>query len=316
MLIFRPVVTSLYMLVVYAFARFFQKTLDYLQSGNQNFDEAVRGPMLAVFGDMVGITNRFTSIVDFLNSQFSAAFGFLEYFVPYNFFSVPTLIAIYIIVYKAIQLRRSRRLMAWGEDLMQEFPGLASAISGIYVETPGTGKIKLSPRWEKDKEYLQIIVCCNMILFVILGKATNFAGMIWETKPVSLIPFTGFLCMLEAYHYLSLADVQPNQRKPNKSLDLAALRAGYQQYAGKWNISMTGTYERRHSIKKAALLSAEVCYQNMGDPGKELLYQYLAEQNQLEHMTWQCGWSSKNIFYASPFFRDIDACIFSLCPRR
>jgi len=311
MLIFRPVVTSVYMLIVYVSAQFFQKTLNYLQSGNQNLDEAVRGPMLTVLGKVVGVINSFAAFIDTLNDQFSATFGFLEYLVPYNFFSVPTLITIYIFVYKIIQHRRSQRLVVWGENLMQKFPGLASAINGIYVETPGTGKIKLSPRWEKSKEYLQIIVCCNMILFAVLDKATNFADTFWKTTPNSLIPFTGFFCMLEAYHYLSLADIQPNQRKPNKSLDLAALRAGYQQYAGKWNISMTSTYERSHSIKKAALLSAEACYQNMGDPERELLYQYLAERNQLEHMDMAVRLvQQKNIFYASPFFRDIDACIF------
>jgi len=289
MLIFRPVFTSLYMLLFYRLVGFILKAVD------------ARNAM-----------ETFINEINSLNEQFSNMLGLLKYLVPYNIFSIPTVITAYILVYKITQCRRGWRLMGWGEHLMQMFPGLAAVINGIYVETPGTGKIKLSPRWEKGKKYLQIIVCCNMILFAILDLAIGFTGKtICESVPYYLIPFTGFFCMLEAYHYLSLADVRSNQRKPNKSLDLATLRAGYQQYAGKWNISMTGTYERSHSIKKAALRSADMCYQNICAPEKELLYQYLVDRNQLEHMDMAARLiQQKNIFYASPFFRDIDACIF------
>lgn len=238
-------------------------------------------------------------------------FGPLAILLPYNFSEKASAIIFYILLYNFSKKRLGQYLVSKSEQVLKEFPKLRDVLAEIYIETPGVGKLKLSVPWENVKKNLSTIIFVNFFAFRFLDSMTHFASKhFWKSTPQDLIPFTGFFCFMELYHYLSFANVNRNRRKPDATLDLVKLRADYQHYANIHGIGMDDTYKRNHEFLNE-IENFDNNNQNSSDWDLEFLYQYLAERGQLEHTGIAVKLlKGKNVFYASPFYKDIDACIF------
>lgn len=251
-------------------------------------------------------------ILSGINKWISDVFSPIQFLFPYNITFHLSAIGIYIACYHLIKRSASRWLKDLGAFFLGVNPNLDAFLKTIYQENPVTKKVTLSPQWARIKERMGLIVSANIILFYILNVRTNFATeMPDQFPPIHLLTFAGFFCLMEIYHYLSLADtVQNKNRRPDK-LDLIKLRIAYQQYAEKKQIGMRPSYQNPYDFRTHTIQETAELYQETDNPTEEYLYHYLQERRQVECMELAVHLvRGENVFYASPFYKDIDGCIF------
>lgn len=118
---------------------------------------------------------------------------------------------------------------------------------------------------------------------------------------------------MEIYHFLGLGDVPQNRCRTAAELNLVKLLTDYKLYAEKQNISMGLQYRNTREFAEDERQQPFPGYEEAEDPKIVFLYQYLQERGQTECMDMAVRLlEGKNVFYASPFYRDVDGCIFFL----
>lgn len=289
-----------------------------------------RGPNAAV-----------NTIVDLGLSQtvFGATFGFIQrafdmcYFVirgindwAYNTFSPIhflfssefifnlSAIGIYIGGYHITKKLLDKILVHVGKSILDAQPTLRKGMEKIYVINRATDKITLSPKWERVKRGLSGIITANFLLVYVLNVLTGFAtSPLRDFFPINLTTFVGFFSLMEVYHFLGLGDELQNRCRSAAELNLVKLLTDYKRYAEKQTISMNSQY--RNSKEPAGNEGQQPSsgYEGTEDPRIVFLQQYLQERNQEECMDMAVQLlEGNNVFYASPFYKDVDGCIFFL----
>lgn len=273
---------------------------------------ANKGQLTWIFESIIFVCNRVNSTVVWIDNTLNDILAPFASFLPYDPFFKFSAIFLYILWYKWLRKRNNQSLISLGRRLQQKFPALQNVLAEIYIELPGNEKIKLSDKWEHVRENLGKIIVINFVVVYFLNLRTNFATRpVWQFALKYIGSFTGFFSFMEAYHYLSLADSAENRRRSNTTLDMVKLRVDYQRYAKEKGISMIHEYRRNYAFLKEEIRIAEEDYIESENPDIAFLYQYLDIKRQLRHMDMAVRLvKGENIFYASPFYKDIDGCIF------
>lgn len=312
LIIVRPVIVSIFLWIFLALAKDLPKAVTDFFIKMRWDKTAVAIGWFKIIGAVEALGNGVFIFYEAVDKYLNQALTPIAAIFPYNPLFKFSAISIYIFCYNQLIKRIDRRLASKSEKVLQTIPGLRDMIKDIYIIIPGSDRCKLSPKWERVKTKLGAIICLNFIIIYFLNLRLNFAtNTIWEFLPVYLIPITGFFCLMEAYHYLSFADSEGRQSDEDSMFNVVKLRRDYQQYALKSGISMVCEYRRHKEFAKAVCQITTERDIEPEDSVHAFLYEYLEEKCQLGHIDMASRLiEGENIFYASPFYRDMDGCIF------
>lgn len=223
-------------------------------------------------------------------------------------------IGIYIGCYHITKKFFSKKLATSGKLFLDAHSALKKSMEKIYVINRATDKVTLSPKWERVKRGLSGIITANFLLVYVLNVLTGFAtSTLWDFIPINLVTFVGFFSLMEIYHFLGLGDVPQNMFRSAAELNLVKLLTDYKLYAKKHNISMDSRYRKSREPTDDKCWQPPSRYERAEDPKIVFLYQYLQERDQKECMDMAVQLlEGNNVFYASPFYKDVDGCIFFL----
>ena len=223
-------------------------------------------------------------------------------------------IGIYIGCYHITKKLLDKILVHVGESLLNAHPTIKKGMRNIYVANLATGKEMLSPKWERVKRGLSWIITANFLIVYVLNVLTGFAtSPLWDFIPINLITFIGFFSLMEVYHFLGLGDELQNRCKSAAELNLVKLLTDYKRYAEEQTLSMDPQYRNSGELADNEHQQPSSAYERAEDPKIVFLYQYLQERNQTECMDMAVQLlEGSNVFYASPFYKDVDGCIFFL----
>lgn len=276
--------------------------------------EATREITLQVTNYFSKLGERWNGFFDSFDGAVRDLLGWFSCLFPYNFKLKVSAIFIYIISYRIEKKKIEESLISKSEYLIKVFPSIHDVIENIYIVSPGTGKVALSSKWSQIKKYLSLFIIVNFVLIFYIDMFGNvWTKEIWNFAVAYLGSIMGFFCLLEAYRYLSLADTRRNQHIPNGTLNLIKLRLDYQKYAHKNRLSVSSEYKRKADLVDEIQKNAEDSSMGTDNATEAFLYEYLANKGQMEHIDMALRLvRGENIFYASPFYKDIDGCIFFL----
>lgn len=257
---------------------------------------------------------------DFIHSLLQACDTWIcETFWPIQFLFPSDLlfrvsgIGIYIACYRMVKKPVSGILLETGKKFLETYPVARGGMEKIYLTNEATGKVMLSPKWKRVKRILSVIITANFLLVYVLNVLTGFATTLLRSfLPINVVTFAGFFGFMEAYHFLGLEDVPQNRCRLDAELSLPRLLTNYKLYAEEKGIPIECRYRKSGEFaEEEAPYSSG--YEGAEDPKIAFLYQYLQERNQTECMDTAVRLLEGNsVFYASPFYRDVDGCIFFL----
>lgn len=215
--------------------------------------------------------------------------------------------ALYTLLYQFLLKRKPiDQLFVWlGDRLLQILPNLQLTLDDIFYTNPATGKISLTKKWRPIRRQL-FIICVTAFGFLVW--ACNSDNTEYSSVVVSI---SCAYCLGQYYRYLNLSNTDENLRRSNSKLDLFKLRIDYQEYADSHQVKMATVYKRTPDALRKKIQDVSEQYQHSGSGERLFLYRYLKDKGQLEHIDLASRLAEgENIFYASPFYKDIDGCIF------
>ena len=258
--------------------------------------------------------NQIHLFIQAVNDWIYRTFAPVHFLFPYNLAFDLTAIGIYIACYRTSKKLFSKRLRKFGKDCLDAHPAWQRGLSRIYIINAATGKVMLSPKWERLRRVLGRIITANFFLVYALNAVTNFAtSPMHDFLQIDLLTFVGFFCLMEVYHFLGLGDVPQYKYRKTTQLNLVKLFTDYKLYAKKKGIPIVTNYRNSRVGVDDENQQYVSSYEEAQDPKTVFLYQYLKERGQTDCMDMAVQLLEGNsAFYASPFYKDIDGCIFFL----
>lgn len=216
----------------------------------------------------------------------------------------------------------------WAKIFQQNFMeplGETGDPMGIYVYSERSGKYELSEKWVYIKDCVRFLMIINLLFLALLHlipKVNEITGSVMTFSSPVLIPIMASTVLMEFYNYLSFDDNsffggRKNERGKEDDLDLVRLKT---EYEGR-NIPGLSVplHIKKHDnrIDEAMRDYMEKLGLNM-EPDIKLFVDYLEKRRWSVRRHYHTGSlettvrliKGENIFYASPFYKDIDICIF------
>lgn len=222
--------------------------------------------------------------------------------------------------------RRIRK--SWEEKFHQELIepwGENGDPKGIYVRNELSGKYELSKKWVYVKDCVRYLMIINLLLLAVLHmlpKVREMSGSVISFNILELIPIVASTILMEFYNYLAFDDntffgFGKKNGKKESVFDLIRLKT---EYEGK-NIPGLST---PLSIKRHDIRIEEAMREYIGkldqdaEPEIKLFVNYLEKRRWSARRHYHTGSletairliRGENLFCASPFYKDIDICIF------
>lgn len=196
---------------------------------------------------------------------------------------------------------------------------------GIYVRNELSGKYELSQKWVYIKDCVRYLVMMNLLLLAVLHllpKVREMSGSVVAFNILELVPIVASTVLMEFYNYLAFDDNTffGGRRKSGKgesTFDLVRLKT---EYEGK---NIPGLFVplniKRHDNRIDEAMQDYIRRIDQ-DPGPEikLFVNYLEKRRWSVRRHYHTGSletairliKGENLFCASPFYKDIDICIF------
>lgn len=137
--------------------------------------------------------NQIHLFIQAVNDWIYRTFAPVHFLFPYNLAFDLTAIGIYIACYRTSKKLFSKRLRKFGKDCLDAHPAWQRGLSRIYIINAATGKVMLSPKWERLRRVLGRIITANFFLVYALNAVTNFAtSPMHDFLQIDLLTFVGF----------------------------------------------------------------------------------------------------------------------------
>lgn len=197
----------------------------------------------------------------------------------------------------------------------------------IYEKNNFSGRYFLSDKWQNVLECMKWIILADMFFLAVLH--TECVGMpvhdIRYLKAYELIPVTVITILLEIYYFLGGGELlgewtwylgYKKKWKAEMVLDLPYLKICFNNVAQQDGVRLT-METRRHDIQMEEETSRYLeRHEGMEDARLRYLFTYL--QSRAAEQSWQIPYidtvvkllEGENIFFATPFYYDLDICIF------
>ncbi len=224
---------------------------------------------------------------------------------------------LYIAGYRIARRKVFPRGVQRGKDYLETHENFL----GMYILKRNGRGYELSRRWKNIRYLISIAILLNCVSTMVLYIwKEDFEGTIFATKPYQLAPFVLMTFLIECYLMLhckenlnSHSDVCESER----TLDLAKLLSEYQKYSDQNDLHADVAY-KNHGIKLCEEpLNIQDELRLSKDSHIRYLVKYLEDRKSEGHFyPSQCLSAAvrllrrENIFFATPFYRDIDVCIF------
>lgn len=191
----------------------------------------------------------------------------------------------------------------------------------IYVMDEENGDYILSKRGEVLKRYITLIVFCySIILIIIYFMDTAQTGALWNFESGQVLPLIIISVFMEIYQLLDCADPVDSSYAVGRNTCgmgtediMSKLRAVYKRYAADKNITYTDDFIRGRSFPDRILVNT-----TMQSPYSSYLKSYIRKKSKSRSYSEQAKdaafrlLNGQNLFMATPFYKDIDICIFFL----
>lgn len=230
-------------------------------------------------------------------------------------------IAVFMFFYSNIRKGWARKLQ---QSLIEPFGKNGDSI-GIFVRSEWSGKYELSEKWVYIKDCVRFLMIINLLflsLLHLIPKINDMPGSVMTFSSSVLIPIMASTVLMEFYNYLSFDDNsffgdRKNEGGKESDLDLVRLKTEYEGRNIPGLSIPLNIKKHNNRIDEAMRDYMEKLGQNM-DPDIKLFVDYLEKRRWSIRRHYHTGSlettvrliKGENIFYASPFYKDIDICIF------
>lgn len=230
-------------------------------------------------------------------------------------------IVLFMFSYKKIRSTWSEK---FHREIIEPFGETGDPL-GIYVSNDRSGKYELSEKWIYIKDCVRFLVIINLILLTalhLLPKVREMTGSVIAFSIPVLIPIMASTVLMEFYNYLAFDDgsffgIRKDAREKKTVFDLTRLKTAYE--GGKIQGLDLPLNKKIHNIRidEAMYDYIEKLRQNM-EPDIRLFVDYLEKRRWSAKRHYHTGSletavrliRGENLFCASPFYKDIDICIF------
>ena len=197
---------------------------------------------------------------------------------------------------------------------------------GIYCDNELTGESVLSKEWEKVSDHLSIVILVDLIILGVLHS--NSVGMpiqnlayfeVYELIPIATIAFLLELSYFLGYRKLKIWEFFGLKRKKHESdwkMDLIDMRTKAIEIAQADNAKVKLEFVRGNTGFENEIRKAFEQYQEINDPEVQYFRVYLETRKFHYPYHIHCIDTTvrliqgESIFFATPFYHDIDICIF------
>ncbi len=224
---------------------------------------------------------------------------------------------IYIVGYRIARRKMFSWAVQWGKDYLDTHENFL----GMYVLKRNGRGYELSKRWRNIRHLISvaILINCVSIMLLYIGKA-DLKGTIFSTELYHIVPFIFMTFLIECSLVLYCKenpDSQTGGRRRDGTLDLARLLAEYQRYSDQNNLYADVSYKNHGVNLHEESLDIQDELRLSKDSHIRYLVKYLEDRKREGRFyPSQCLSAvikllqGKSIFFATPFYRDIDVCIF------
>ena len=251
-------------------------------------------------------------------SQFNEIFGaVLEFF--------PSLSGmwLYMFLYRFARNKTEKFCVGAGRNFYKRHENFLH----IYERNNFSGRYFLSDKWQNVLECMKWIIFADMLLLAVLH--TEYVGMpvhdIRYLKAYELIPVSVITILFEIYYFLGGNELlgewtwylkRKKKGEPEMDLDLPYLKICFNNTAQQDGVRFT-METRQHDIQMDEEVSRYLeRYEGTENPGLRYLFTYLQSRDAEYSCQIPCVETvvklleGKNIFFATPFYYDLDICIF------
>lgn len=193
------------------------------------------------------------------------------------------------------------------------------SFGGMYILKGNRRGYELSKRWQNIRHLVCAAIMLNCISVILLYIWNDsFKGTIFSTQPYHLAPFVLMTFLIECFLILYCKEDADNFSEVSEgTLDLAKLLSEYQRYSNQYGLNADVVY-KSHKIKLCEEpLGMQDDFHLSKDSHIQYLLKYLEDrEKEGRFYPSQCLDTAarllhgENVFFATPFYKDIDVCIF------
>lgn len=205
-------------------------------------------------------------------------------------------------------------------DLGKSFLDGHDSFLQMYVPKGSAGEYQLSKRWNFIRQAVMLLLLFNCLLLLVLyTQQKDMNPNILKFKWVQVFPIACLVFFAEVYQLLRYREEKDDRSQEGGAgdMDLLKLMSEYENYAGEKHI-VSKTRYREHNIDlRQEALPLQKRYRTSGNSYIQYLINYVEEQEQEGRFyPSQCLDTAvrltqgENVFFATPFYKDIDICVF------
>lgn len=206
-------------------------------------------------------------------------------------------------------------------DLGTEFNLQYKEFLGIYVIDAENGGYILSKKGEYAKTFVFTFMCLDIcLLFLAYWALGIFENSIFEVRILHVLPISCLTVLSEIWYFLycpSKSEITRKSERYGSQLDLNQLRMSMLSYAHDRGITVKTDYQRNFVQTTVTLHQVLKKYQGIDHMYVQHFIQYLKNKslvgshyNASSIDTAMHLIRNKNVFYATPFYKDAGICIF------
>lgn len=221
----------------------------------------------------------------------------------------------YILTYHAVRKKALSLAIRWGKKYLRTH----ESFWGMYIPKWNHREYVLSKRWRNIRHLICTAIVLNCVIVILLYIWNpDFNGTIFSAQPYHLAPFVLMTFLIEWCLVLYCKeDADIPRESGTEMLDLAKLLSEYQKYSDQYGLKADVAY-KRHEIKLCEEpLGIQDDFRLSKDSHIRYLVKYLEDREKEGRLyPSQCLDTAarllhgENVFFATPFYKDIDICIF------
>lgn len=228
-----------------------------------------------------------------------------------------TSIGIFMFFYQRIKKRAMPLVIDSGKDFFK----FHDSFLNMYIPDGHQGEYKLSQQWYFVKWFLFVLILGNCAALIVLYTVVDeMNGSIFQFKPNRMIPIICLVVLVEAYNLLCYQKREEDaQRTEDKhcSMNLLKLFADHEHFKQQHQISAHIVYQEHQVELQQEVRELQQQYRNSENGYVRYLMEYVDGKIQ-EGCLYpsQCLDTAvrltegENVFFVTPFYRDIDICMF------
>lgn len=225
-------------------------------------------------------------------------------------------ISVFALVYMLIRRKSVHKIIDVGKTLINGHDSFLH----IYVPKGRHGDYQLSKQWHFIKFAVGVLIAANCLILMGLYKLEKEMNpSILEFRSIQILPIACLVFFAEVYSLLSCREDGDDElpEGENAGMDLVRLLAEYERYAEEKNITVSIKYqEHKIELREESLPLQKKC-RSSDDCYVQYLMHYVEEREEEgQFYPSQCLDTAvrltrgENVFFATPFYKDIDICIF------